>query len=117
MRVVNEITGKTVSFVINSHFHLDHVVGNCLFPNTTPIISSKPTYDDLIANTAIQYRNVKEMDPKDIEKLEIQLKSEKDEAKLLPYLERLKVAISIVAIKLDIQPRQQFENFLGRLLP
>jgi tetraacyldisaccharide 4'-kinase len=43
--------------------------------------------------------------------------TEKDEAKLLPYLEKVKVAISIVTITLDIQPRQQFENFLGRLLP
>jgi hypothetical protein len=42
--------------------------------------------------------------------------TEKDETKLLPYLEKLKVAISVVAIKLDIQPWQQFEDFLGRLL-
>jgi tetraacyldisaccharide 4'-kinase len=42
--------------------------------------------------------------------------TEKDEAKLLPYLEKLKVAISIVTIRLDIQPRQQFEKFLARFL-
>lgn len=36
-----ELTGKKASFIINSHSHTDHIIGNCLFPDNSVIVSSK----------------------------------------------------------------------------
>ncbi|MFX0020693.1 MAG: MBL fold metallo-hydrolase [Candidatus Hermodarchaeota archaeon] len=38
-----ELCDKEPSFIVNSHFHGDHVFGNCLFPDNVPIISTSPT--------------------------------------------------------------------------
>lgn len=42
------LTGKMPSFVINSHSHMDHIVGNCLFPDSR-ILSSVKTRDRVLA--------------------------------------------------------------------
>jgi glyoxylase-like metal-dependent hydrolase (beta-lactamase superfamily II) len=42
-KAVKELYDKEPSFIINSHHHGDHVLGNCLFPDNIPIISSPIT--------------------------------------------------------------------------
>lgn len=39
--ISRQLTGKAPSFVINSHSHTDHVVGNCIFENNIPVVSTK----------------------------------------------------------------------------
>ena len=41
MEASEQFTGRKASFVINSHSHTDHIVGNSLFPASTVVISSK----------------------------------------------------------------------------
>lgn len=41
------LTGKEVSYVINSHYHADHILGNCIFESEIPIISTYGTYKEL----------------------------------------------------------------------
>lgn len=36
-----ELTGRKASFVINSHSHTDHIIGNCVFQEDSVIISSE----------------------------------------------------------------------------
>lgn len=41
-------TGKMPTFIINSHSHSDHFIGNCVFPSSVRIISSKPARDSML---------------------------------------------------------------------
>lgn len=36
-----ELTGKSAGFIINSHSHTDHIIGNCIYSHNVPVISSK----------------------------------------------------------------------------
>lgn len=46
-QISKRLTGKDASFVINSHSHADHIVGNCLFSDSAAIISSKIVRDKI----------------------------------------------------------------------
>jgi cyclase len=50
-RLAQEITGKSVSFLVNSHHHLDHCLGNQVFADCS-IISSSTTRDLMQARFA-----------------------------------------------------------------
>ncbi len=68
-KVAEDLTGKSVDLVINSHFHNDHIWGNQVFDRETQIISSASTrrliqsegqeeYDWYKANSAARLRNL-----------------------------------------------------------
>jgi glyoxylase-like metal-dependent hydrolase (beta-lactamase superfamily II) len=40
-KVAEELTGRPLKFVVNSHFHMDHVLGNCVYDFNTNIVSSE----------------------------------------------------------------------------
>jgi cyclase len=44
-RTAEEMTGKHVSYIINSHWHADHWMGNQVFDNQTMIISTPKTLE------------------------------------------------------------------------
>ncbi len=46
-KVAEQLTGHPVSFVINSHFHDDHIRGDQVFVPTATIISTKWTRDEM----------------------------------------------------------------------
>lgn len=46
-RAAEQLTGRMTSYVINSHSHTDHFIGNCLFSERTSIISTKPVRDTI----------------------------------------------------------------------
>ena len=43
IKAAKEITKKEISFVINSHYHMDHLLGNLKFNTNIPIIASSET--------------------------------------------------------------------------
>lgn len=47
-RISEELTGKEAGFVINSHSHTDHIVGNYIYPDKTKLISSNKVREILI---------------------------------------------------------------------
>lgn len=53
MRVSQELTGRTPKYVINSHSHPDHIHGNVVFNETSVLISSSVTRDE-IARDGVQ---------------------------------------------------------------
>ncbi|WP_371805983.1 MBL fold metallo-hydrolase [Candidatus Lokiarchaeum ossiferum] len=80
-RAAEEITGKQVSMVINSHYHTDHVIGNNLFDQSVPLISTQATYDITKEQTMKSVREIKALDQKEVDDLEAQLETETDETK------------------------------------
>jgi len=65
-----ELTGRPASFVVNSHFHYDHWLGNQVFDERTSILASKLTRE-LIMNQAAPARKILMRHP-DEYKLEVQ---------------------------------------------
>lgn len=47
MEVSKRLTRKDIRYVINSHFHTDHIAGNSLFQNGTTIISSGSAREEI----------------------------------------------------------------------
>ena len=61
IRASKEFTKKDPSFLINSHYHTDHLFGNRKFPIETPIISSSETlslYHKNSEETLTRYRGI-----------------------------------------------------------
>ena len=44
---IKELYDKDPSLIINSHFHSDHIFGNCLFPESIPIMSTQITLEKI----------------------------------------------------------------------
>lgn len=57
-RASEKLTGREASFVINSHSHTDHIIGNCLFKDNTVIISSKKVRE-MLEVTKREFQNEK----------------------------------------------------------
>ncbi|WP_105614526.1 MBL fold metallo-hydrolase [Vallitalea okinawensis] len=49
-QAIINITNCTNFIIINSHSHIDHYLGNCVFPDQTTIISSEIAYPKFIEN-------------------------------------------------------------------
>jgi glyoxylase-like metal-dependent hydrolase (beta-lactamase superfamily II) len=81
-RACIELTGREAAFIINSHSHLDHIMGNGVFSGSSMIISSSSTRDIMatdgreIGDMQDEYRN-------GIKEIEEALKVETDRVRLL----------------------------------
>jgi len=81
-RIISSVTGgKPIHFLINTHWHPDHVQGNStyssLFPQALDIIAHTNTRRDIAEKEVASLRDLKESLPKDIEKIRGQLQSGK----------------------------------------
>lgn len=75
------LTGNSVSYVINTHWHSDHTSGNQLFTPTTQIISTSITreiMDTFARDRLAQYRENTEQLYQAIDELEEQIQQETD---------------------------------------
>ncbi len=80
-----EITGKDISFVINSHFHLDHVNGNSIFPKNVPILSTKKTKQDINEKTTKRIEDYRKIAETEVEKVKENIKNETNQNKLVEW--------------------------------
>ncbi|HYF75480.1 MAG TPA: MBL fold metallo-hydrolase [Candidatus Nitrosocosmicus sp.] len=71
-------TGRKVSFVVNSHCHFDHTLGNCAFDNDTAIITTKKILQELKAHEG-ELTGMKKQAPQILTSLRESLASEADE--------------------------------------
>lgn len=78
IKAVKLFTNKEPSFVINSHFHMDHLYGNRKFSERIPIISSSEALLDYHKHLVAYLNNLKELAPKEINRLTNLLKEEND---------------------------------------
>lgn len=71
-----QLTGRAASYIINSHGHTDHFVGNCLFSKTAAIISTEQVRD-IIAKGRMEFEAEKDQYPPRIREIYAELKSGK----------------------------------------
>lgn len=87
-QISEKLTGKAASFVINSHSHTDHIIGNNLFKDNAVIISSEFTREE-------------------IERFKKEFQVEKKQ-----YSERIKEIYNIIDMKKDKTEIADLENEL-----
>jgi glyoxylase-like metal-dependent hydrolase (beta-lactamase superfamily II) len=70
-----ELCDKEPSFIINSHFHGDHVFGNYVFPENIPIISTPITVEHIKEAVFDQLKHFQTTAEEELKKREDMLKS------------------------------------------
>ena len=80
-RATVQYTGKEPNLIIITHFHIDHVIGNSVFDPSTLIITSDRTLNNIKTENPKRVEEMKNLDPKELEKMEESLKTEQDEEK------------------------------------
>lgn len=76
-RAAKTLTASPIAYVVNSHFHNDHIRGNQIFPQAA-IISTKATRDSIFKQEAGQIEYEKEHAPKRLSDMKAALQNEKD---------------------------------------
>ncbi|ACH40168.1 glyoxylase-related zinc-dependent hydrolase [Citrifermentans bemidjiense Bem] len=73
---IRKVTNKPIKYVVNTHTHLDHALGNCVFANLgAAIISHQAERASLEANGPLMLRNIgsKGLKPEDVAGTEVVL--------------------------------------------
>jgi cyclase len=90
------LTGKAPSMLVNSHFHADHVVGNCMLGKDARIITSKAAYEKMLTDSTKMMQEIQGLEPKVLDDLKAQISSEKDTVKLLDMKNEYKFLSNIM---------------------
>jgi len=76
-----QYTKKDPKFIVITHFHIDHVIGNSLFDQSTLIITSDRTLNSIKTENQKRIEEIRNIDLRYIAKIEESLKVEQDEEK------------------------------------
>ena len=77
-RAAEELTGRNVTLVINSHYHNDHIWGNQVFEPTTEIIATQETNQLILTRGREDIKWYKENAEPELEKLIAKLGQEEE---------------------------------------
>lgn len=77
-RAAIQYTRKNPKFIVITHFHMDHIIGNSLFDQSIHIITSDRTLNNIKTENPKRIEEFKNMD---LTEMEESLKSEQDEEK------------------------------------
>jgi glyoxylase-like metal-dependent hydrolase (beta-lactamase superfamily II) len=58
-KAAGELTDKNLKYVVNSHFHMDHVLGNCVYDFNTNIISSEVVRNKILEDGKKSFDEIK----------------------------------------------------------
>jgi glyoxylase-like metal-dependent hydrolase (beta-lactamase superfamily II) len=86
-----QYTKKEPRFVVITHFHLDHVIGNMIFDPSTLIITSDRTLQNIEKEDFKRIDEIKGTDQKEITNMEEALKKDLPEEKRVEFENNLKV--------------------------
>ena len=74
-KAIKKFYDKDPSFIINSHYHNDHIFGNCIFPENIPIISTHLTLEKIRETGFDQLEHQREIADEEVLRREEMLKS------------------------------------------
>jgi glyoxylase-like metal-dependent hydrolase (beta-lactamase superfamily II) len=102
MRASEELTGRQASFVINSHSHTDHIIGNCIFQDTSVIVSSNKVRE-MVEAARKEFEGEKDQYIPRIEEVEKLIKTTKDSVELRDLNNELKFLKNLVKPGVEIR--------------
>ncbi|MFX1570614.1 MAG: MBL fold metallo-hydrolase [Promethearchaeota archaeon] len=105
-----QYTQKEPSFVVITHYHMDHIVGNSIFDKSTQIITSDRTLRNIRNESKKSYDELKNFDPVKIAELEESLKTETDEEKMLDIQNDLRFIKGVRSVEFLREPNLTFKN-------
>lgn len=100
-QISEKLTGKVASFVINSHSHTDHIIGNSLFSNSAVIISSEFTRKE-IEKSKEEFSIEKGQYPERIKEIEDMMSTKEDQTEIANLNNELLFLRNLVKNNVDI---------------
>ena len=114
-----ELTGRAPSLVVNSHYHNDHVWGNCAVPASAQILATGQTRKLIQSAEAGEFAAIRDAAPEKRERLAGRLAGERSAAKRtelqwrLNYYEAICAALPELALRLPVVTFEQSVTFFG----
>lgn len=116
LRIAAEsLTGRSVDYVFNSHFHNDHVFGNAIFDSTTEIYATARTREIMAEKTVADIIEFKNHWPEQLKTWAERAKAAQDEAERLDYEDGVRFAQSIIDTFPQLELRLPDHTFADRL--
>jgi glyoxylase-like metal-dependent hydrolase (beta-lactamase superfamily II) len=109
------LTGRPVTYVLNSHWHQDHVFGNAVFSPETEIYSTARTSEliaEKIPNIIVEF---KKQWPENLKEWTDKAKAAKDEVERLDYEDGVRFAQSIINTFQKLELRLPDHTFTDRV--
>jgi len=113
--VAESLTGRSVTVVLNSHAHTDHVFGNAVFDASTEIYATERTREIMAEKTEKEIAEFKNHWPEQQKKWADHASSAQDEAERLDYEDGVRFAQSIIDTFPQLQPRLPDRTFTDRV--
>ncbi len=105
-----QYTQKDPSFIVISHYHMDHIIGNSIFNKSTQIITSDRTLKNIKTESRKTFEQFKDFNPLKIAELEESLDTEKDEEKIQDIKNDLRFLKGVRTIKDLREPNLTFKK-------
>lgn len=104
IKASKEITKKDPTFVINSHYHMDHLFGNRKFPMEIPIISSSATLSTHYENIESVLTRYKGIAERELKRIKEEIKKETEPNKILEISNDIKTYTEILDPNFSFRP-------------
>jgi glyoxylase-like metal-dependent hydrolase (beta-lactamase superfamily II) len=115
LAAVDEMAGKPVRLLVNSHYHSDHIYGNGCFPTETLILSAPATREGIVENSAKEIEEDREDIPKFLTQLKKDLDSAPDDATRQATAARINLFTELLESIDEITIRPPDITFEGRV--
>ena len=113
--VAEGLTGRSVAYVLNSHFHNDHVFGNAIFDPTTEIYATARTREIMAEKTEAGIVEFKKYWTEQLKTWAESAEVTKDEAERLDYEDSVRFAQTIIDTFPQLELRLPDHTFTDRL--
>ncbi|HNH80495.1 MAG TPA: MBL fold metallo-hydrolase [Anaerolineales bacterium] len=114
-KAAEHLTGRAVTYVLNSHWHQDHVFGNAIFAPETKIVASARTSEIIAEKIPSIMDEFKKHWPNQLKEWAESAKVAKDEAERLDYEDGVRFAQSIMDTFPQLELRLPDQTFTDRV--
>ncbi|MFX0000814.1 MAG: MBL fold metallo-hydrolase [Candidatus Hermodarchaeota archaeon] len=104
IKASKQFTGKNPSFIINSHYHMDHLFGNRKFPIEIPIISSPETLSTYWNNLDETLKRFKGIATEELKRIREDIKKETNPDKILEMNNDINTYNDILDLNFTLRP-------------
>lgn len=104
IKASKQFTNKEPSFIINSHYHMDHLFGNRKFPLNLPIISSAETLSVYHRNLEDTLKRFRGIATAELKRIQEEIKKETEPNKILEMNNDINTYNNILDPNFELRP-------------